>query len=179
MNEKGFTLIEIIITLVILGIIAVFSFAFFGSLTKTYGTMGAKSKAHLEAAYVLERISRELRDAKLVIVSSNTVDFEKANSTPQDNNAYVRYCLSGTNLYRQSSNDNFPTGCSGNLIAKNVTNFTVSPDGTHTDNQIITVTINITQDSESQSYSVDVYPKNYPGDFSGKNFGGNYAEKIY
>lgn len=184
MKDKGFTLIEIIITIVILGIIGVFSFAFFGSLTKTYTDMGSKTKAHMEAAYAIERISRELRDAKAVNINNNIIDFERANAIGQDSNRYVKFYRSGNELYRDSAGDSgFTTNTTHNLIAKNVSTFTVLPNGTPVPlNQVITITIGVTS-GESQTYTVDICPKNYAGstscDFTGRSYGGCYEEKIY
>ncbi len=184
MEDKGFSLIEIIITIVILGIIGLFSFAFFSSLTRTYAMIGAKRTVHQEAAYALERISRELRDAKTVNVNNSVLTLEKANPTGQDGNKYVRFDLSGSDLYRKSASDSgFTTNTTNYIIARGVSNFTVSPNGTPLPlNTIITLTIGITRDGETQSYSVDICPKNYTTDgscnFTGRSYGGCYDDKI-
>lgn len=182
MEDKGFSLIEIIITIVILGIIGLFSFAFFSSLTRTYAMMGAKRTVHQEAAYALERISRELRDAKTVNVNNSVLTLEKAHPTGQDDNKYVRFDLSGSDLYRKSASDGgFTTNTTNYIIARGVSDFTVSPLPPPL-NTIIRLTIGITRDGETQSYSVDICPKNYTTDgscnFTGRSYGGCYDDKI-
>ncbi len=188
MKDRGFTLIEIIITIVILGVIGLFSFAFFSNLTRTYAMMGAKRIVHQEAAYALERISRELREAKTVNAVNNVLEFERANPTPnpirQDSNKYIRFYRSGSDLYRDSASDSgFTTNITQNIVARGVSNFIVSPNGTPLPlNTIITLTISVTRDNETQSYSVDICPKNYNTtsscNFTGRSFGGCYEDKI-
>ncbi|HOV89451.1 MAG TPA: prepilin-type N-terminal cleavage/methylation domain-containing protein [Syntrophorhabdaceae bacterium] len=184
MKDKGFSLIEIIITIVILGIIGLFSFSFFSSLTRTYAMMGSKRTVHQEAAYALERVSRELRDAKKVNVNNDVLDFEKANPKGQDTNKYVKFYRSGSDLYRDSASDSgFTTNITHNIIARNASKFTVSLDGTPplTLNKIITLEIEITKDGETQSYLVGIYPKNYTNDscnFNSRSYGGCYEDKI-
>ncbi|HOJ70278.1 MAG TPA: prepilin-type N-terminal cleavage/methylation domain-containing protein [Syntrophorhabdaceae bacterium] len=182
-KDKGFTLIEIIITIVILGIIGVFSFSFFGYLTRTYSMMGSKRTVHQEALYAIERISRELRDAKEVNVNNNVLQFERANPTGQDSNKYVKFYLNGTDLYRDSASDSgFTTNTTHNIIARNVTSFTVSPSGTPlASNTVITISIGVTS-GETESYSTKICPKNYSDTgvctFTGRSFGGCYEDKI-
>jgi len=183
MKNRGFTLIEIIITIVILGIIGVFSFSFFGYLTRTYTMMESKRTVHQEAVYALERISRELRDAKEVIINSNVLQFERANPTGQDSNKFVKFYKSGTDLYRDSASDSgFTTNTTHNVIARNVSSFTVSPDGAPlASDTIIDISISITR-GETQSYSTRICPKNYSDSgtctFTGRSFGGCYEDKI-
>jgi len=184
MKEKGFTLIEIIITIVILSVIGVFSFSFFSYLTRTYTMMESKRTVHQEAVYALERISRELRDAKEVKVNNNVLQFERANSTAQDSNKHIKFYLSGTDLYRDSAEDSgFTTNTTHNIIARNVSSFIVSPSGTPlTLDTEVTISLSITK-GETQSYSVRVCPKNYSDTgactFTGRSFGGCYEDKIY
>ncbi|HOP86081.1 MAG TPA: prepilin-type N-terminal cleavage/methylation domain-containing protein [Syntrophorhabdaceae bacterium] len=184
MKERGFTLIEIIITIVILSVIGVFSFSFFSHLTMTYTMTESKRTIHQEAVYALERISRELRDAKEVKVNNNVIQFERAHATGQDSNKYIKFYKSATDLYRDSAGDSgFTTNTTHNIIAKNVSSFTVSPSGTPLPPDTeVTISLSITR-GETQSYSVKVCAKNYSDTgtctFNGRSFGGCYEDKIY
>lgn len=179
LRRCGFTLLEIVITIVILGIVGVFTFAFFGDLTKTYKLMGTKRASHQEAAYVVERISRELRDAKTILSANPSLQFLSAHGTAQDSNRYVMFCLSGGNIYRVSNVDeSFPACTTGRLLCSNVTNFNVAANG-----DIYTIDVTVSIGGQTQRYATSVSPKNYTqtGDcvFTGRDFGGCYEDKVY
>ena len=91
--NRGFTLIEIIITIVVLAIVSLFTFSFINTSAKTYQMVKTQNGLYFEAAYALERISRELNDATYVISSSsNSIVFQKVNySTTIDNRQFVDY----------------------------------------------------------------------------------------
>ena len=61
--NRGFTLIEMIIAIVVLGILGVFTFTFFGDYMNTYTQMRNRRSDHQEALYIIERITREFRNA--------------------------------------------------------------------------------------------------------------------
>lgn len=181
---RGFTLMEMIITIVILSVIALFTFTFFVDLTKVYTSMESQRGIHQEAAYIVERISRELRDAKSVSVAGNSVAFLKSHvvATDASTNVYVRFRLSGTDLYRDSgpSSTSYTTS---KIIGRNITNFTVAPTGALPQNTFAQVAVSVSQGGLTQSYATNVCPKNYTTTgsciFTGRDFGGCYEDRIY
>jgi prepilin-type N-terminal cleavage/methylation domain-containing protein len=65
-NNKGFTFIEIIIVIIVLGILSVFGFHFISTGIHTYSMMEKQKGLFDQATMVMERISRELRDANTI-----------------------------------------------------------------------------------------------------------------
>jgi prepilin-type N-terminal cleavage/methylation domain-containing protein len=180
----GFTLMEMIITIVILSVIALFTFTFFIDLTKIYTSMESQRSIHQEAAYIAERISREIRDAKSVSITGSNISILRSHAIATDSgsNVYVRFRLSGTDLYRDSG----PSGASymvSKIIGRNITDFTVAPTGILPQNAVAQVAVSISQSGLAQSYVTYVCPKNYTTTgscvFTGRDFGGCYEDRIY
>lgn len=181
-SRKAFTLIEIVITIVVLGIIGAFSFVFFTNLTQTYSILTEQSSAHQEAAYILERITRELRDAKNITVSGNSISFERSNATPVDVNLYVRFRYVNPYLYRDSgASDGIYTV--SKVTGKGVTAFTASPSGLLAKNTYLNISVTITQKNQSITYPSNICPANLTTTgsyvFTERHFGGAYEDKIY
>jgi len=163
--NKGFTLIETIITIVVLGILGVFTFAFFGNYMNTYTLMRDRRNLHQEAVYILERISRELRNAS-TITTTTPLSFQiPSPGTPADTSTTITYTLAGTQLSRTGN-------ISGAiLMGDNMNAFTVATITTPVTNCYL-----ITIQRGTESYSTAVCPKNIPKASSG--FGGNYADTL-
>ncbi len=178
-HYRGFTLIEMVITIVILSIVSVFTFYFFTNLTRTYRMMGEQRGAHQEAAYILDRISRELRDAKYVSTDVSSVTFQRSHGIATDSgNLYVRYRLSGTDLYRDSG-ASAGSYTMSKVIGKNVTTFAASPVGSPLPaDSTVQITVSISKTNQVQTYITKICAKNYPGYFKLRGFGGDYEDII-
>ncbi len=150
-QNKGFTLIEMIVTLVILSIISVFGWTFFSSNARTYVNMRNQRTVFQEGAYITERVTRELRDATGSSPCGTT--FTLAHGTPADPSTTVAYVLSSGQLTRN-----------GILIGDNISNFSVT--GTSC------CTVALTRGGIS--FTSIVCPKNIPGASGG--YGGNYYD---
>ena len=172
---KGFTLIEMIISIVVLGILGIFTFAFFGNYMSTYTQMRDRRNMHQEAVYIIERISRELRDATTVTSpaagTSTTLSFvipTSALATGGDTSTTISYSLSGTQLNRTGN-------ISGSILMGDsmdaVNGFAVTAITTPTP---VTNCYRITVQRGTETYQTAVCPKNIPKPSSG--FGGNYAD---
>lgn len=60
---RGFTLVELVMVILLLGIMATFSSQFIGIGTQIYGDASSREQLMSDARFALERLNRELRDA--------------------------------------------------------------------------------------------------------------------
>jgi len=162
--DRGFTLIEMIITLVVISILGVFTFSFLISSTNTYLLMRNQWTAHREGAYVVERISRELRDATAVS-ALNPLSFQMAHPTPMDPNTSIQYRLSGTRLFRGTRPG--AGGYTERLMGTNVGSFTVTGLANSC------YGISLSEVGGTVTYSTAVSLKNVV-----TRFGGNYQDTV-
>jgi prepilin-type N-terminal cleavage/methylation domain-containing protein len=168
---RGFTLIEMIITIVVLGILGVFTFTFFGNYMNTYTMMRDRRNMHQEAVYIVERIARELRNATTATYTGNSISFTMPSGTPADTSTSITYDLdpsNNTRLRRYGNNSNYilmgdnidPDPTKGFVITSPVTNC-----------------YRITVQRGTESYTTAVCPKNIVTT-PPTGFGGNYADNL-
>ncbi len=62
-REGGFTLVELVMVILLLGVMATFSSQFIGIGTQIYGDASRREQLMSDARFALERLNRELRDA--------------------------------------------------------------------------------------------------------------------
>lgn len=190
-NNNGFTLIEIIIVIIVLGILSVFGFSFISTAVHTYSKMEKQKSLFDQAAMVMERISRELRDAESITTpittigdpeeSGSTLEFTKSHGTPQETSTYdITFQLSGTTLQRIGS-----TTPAAVDLADNVSTFTAARVTTFDSGEVsldeITITLTLKSGDANITLRSYICPKNldyYPYKFTGRNFGGNWKEHI-
>ena len=170
--NKGFTLIEMIITILILGILGVFTFAFFGNYMRTYTLMRDRRNMHQEAVYIIERISRELRDAITVTSTSNSISFTipiSVLATGGDTSTTITYGLDATDATKLNRTGNI----SGSILMGD--NFSgINPFIVTAITTPVTNCYRITVQRGTESYTTAVCPKNIPKLLLG--FGGNYED---
>ena len=176
-GSKGFTIIELIVVIIILGVVGVFTFQFISSGIQTYITMQRQKDLLDEARLCLERMSREIRDAEQILSTSNDhIRILKSNDTTYDpaKTIVFRYRPANDDIRRRR----IPPG-SWNLLAENITNFTM----TNTSNEILILTILSTAVGESLTMGTKCFPRNLVSPPAGyKSFyrggQGNWREKI-
>ena len=186
-NNKGFTLIEIIIVIIVLGVLSIFGFSFLSTAIHTYSMMEKQKSLFDQATMVMERISRELRDAKSISAptsggSGSTLTFTKSHGTPQDSDTEdISFQLSGTTLQRVGTDtvnlaDNVKV--SSGFLVERITTF----DSGEVILEEITITLTL-EEAEAGDITLRSYicPKNldFTGDdYSGRNCEGNWEEDI-
>lgn len=183
-NNKGFTLIEIIIVIIVLGVLSVFGFSFISTAVHTYSKMEKQKSLFDQAVMAMERISRELRDANSISSPANpgdsgsTLTFTKSHGTPQETSTYdITFQLSDTTLQRIGSTTPAAVDLADNV--KVSSGFLVER-GTSPDEDEITITLILEEaGGENITLRTCIYPKNlaFAGDdYSGRNFGGDWEE---
>lgn len=66
-NHSGFTLVELLASMALLGLIVVMVFVIFSQSSKVWSKAGARVDQYIAARTVLEQIAREIRNAELVV----------------------------------------------------------------------------------------------------------------
>jgi prepilin-type N-terminal cleavage/methylation domain-containing protein len=169
--QRGFTLIEVIIVIVILSIISAITINFLVDSLKIY-TMTVNQKTLFdEGKLALERMCRDVRDARTLTTpaagaSGSTLRFTRNNATAQDSALEdIRFILSGTTLQKRKS---LPSVLLINL-ASNVSTFTVTRAASGVNELTIDLTLSLTS-GERVTLRTKVYPKNLPANTTYKNF---------
>lgn len=187
--EKGHTLIELILVVLILGIIGVFTFLFFDRNIRAYQLVRNRGENYQEASYILDRITRELRDATYVpICGTGFLAFQKGN--PRNGERVTWYGFSNSQLYRTSMS-NWVTPISGpKLMSRNVSVFRCesAPNPQTGDEATFQLTITLEkQGAPSLTMSTKVCPKNYCGGansptctegYAGRSFNKDYLDVV-
>jgi prepilin-type N-terminal cleavage/methylation domain-containing protein len=200
--KKGFTLIEIVMVIVVLSIIGLFTFSFLMSSTRTYQMMKTQGVLYQEASYMLERLTRELRDGTYTpSVSANSITFQRtynayAADSRIDGNAYIGFNQDSSNI-RRASSGTLPLPV-GQYIGGNVTSFSIAPNPdpfTTQENTAFTITIVVedlnnpdTVNRQKVLLTTTVCPKNYCGggpitstcipNYNGRSFNRDYQEYV-
>jgi prepilin-type N-terminal cleavage/methylation domain-containing protein len=131
LDNRGYTLIEIIIVIVILGIIGGFTFQMVGAGVQAFKKSSGRKDLYDQGRLALERMVRELRDGKEITdCSSSSITFKKAHpAQAADNIEEVKFELVGTDLKRVGDPNGNEGGPYEAVLASDVTSFQVGSEG--------------------------------------------------
>ncbi len=171
MNTKGFTLIEIIVVIVILSIVSAISIKFVADSLRIY-TMTVNQKTLFdEGKLALERMCRDIRDAKSITPFAGTassITFVRTNATAFDS-GLPGDTTGETITFRWTGGTNPLEKVKGGVgwaMANNVSAF----DVTNTTNEIqLYLKLSLTS-GENVTLQTRVYPKNLPSENLPPNF---------
>lgn len=156
-DHNGFTLIEIIMVISILGVLSLISFAFLGRTADTYQMASSQGKMNGELWVGMERMVRELQytnaaaniTAPALGATGSTLTFTKpACAICQDTSTAVSYTLTGTQLLRTTAT------MANQIVADGITAFSVA----RTAQNVLTITLTKTDGSNSMTMTESVYP---------------------
>jgi len=115
----GFTLIEVVITLIVVGVLATIGARIMSTAFQTYFAGREIAQDDAQVRYALERMTRELRGvrspADLTISTQNKIKFVDFSDTT------ISYRLSGTQLQRSQDNET-----SYQPLAENINTLTIT-----------------------------------------------------
>jgi MSHA biogenesis protein MshO len=115
----GFTLIEVVITLIVLGVLATIGARIMSTAFQTYFAGREIAQDDAQVRYALERMTRELRGirspADLTISTLNKIKFVDFSDTT------ISYRLSGTQLQRSQDNE-----ANYQALAENINTLTIT-----------------------------------------------------
>jgi prepilin-type N-terminal cleavage/methylation domain-containing protein len=169
--ERGFTLIEIIVVIIILSIVSAITIKFLVDGLRIY-TMTVNQKTLFdEGKLALEGMCRAIRDARSITgVTASSITFVRDNATAQDiaGETIVFQRNAGANTLEKVK----ASPASTSTMASNVTAFAVA----NATNEIqLQLTLQLPT-GENVTLQTKVYPKNLPKDATYKNFCQNWME---
>ena len=157
-QEKGFTLVELIVTLVLVGIIGTFTTLFM--YTGLNGYLRAKDTAEgaLKAQIALDRLSLELRDISEIeaFTANSTIDY------------FSTTLLGDRQIIYDANADTISLDVDGNvnLLLDDVQNFTMTAAykdlNYYTDgnNEVEAIDVNFTVGEIRRPFSARIFPRN-------------------
>jgi prepilin-type N-terminal cleavage/methylation domain-containing protein len=173
--QRGFTLIEIIIVIVILSIVSVITINFLVTSLRTYSMVVNQKTLLDEGKLALERMCRDIRNAQSIATpaaggSGSQIIFARTNATAQDiAGETITFQLTGSTLEKVKTS---PAATSA--MAANVSAFTVTRGATEDE---IKVVLALSRGSgENVTLQTKVYPKNLTDSAGYKNFFTNWEE---
>jgi prepilin-type N-terminal cleavage/methylation domain-containing protein len=171
--QRGFTLIEIIIVIVILSIVSGITIKFLVDSLRIY-TMTVNQKTLFdEGKLALERMCRDIRDARSITsVTTSSITFVRTNATAQDGagETITFQRNAGTSTLEKVKASPVVT----TTLVSNVSSFSV----TNSSNEIqLQLTLQLAS-GENVTLQSKVYPKNLVRDTTYKNFAQNWQEEL-
>ncbi len=142
-TNTGFTLIEVVITMVLFGIITYVVATAISTSTKAYFVTDIRKEAIDQARIALDRMTREIRNVKSREVDADLdtyidADIQTANASQfcfiDINSTRISFRYSGSIITREEGGAACP-GAGGNTLAENITSMSfwyILADGTRT-----------------------------------------------
>lgn len=159
-DQRGFTLIELVITIVLIGIVAGMGTNFFGLGLNAFLGQEARADLNNQGRLAVERMAREIRMIKSRTAgdlpgccSATTLSFVDMNG------ATVTFAKSGNTITRNGT-----ILAAGDSVTLNFAYYAqngTTPATTATAVWSIQVSLTVTKSGESQAYQVRVHPRNF------------------
>jgi len=165
MNTKGFTLVELIVTIVLVGIIGTFTTLFLYTGLSGYLRARDTAEGALKAQIALDRISLELRDI-------NAISAFNASPDPNPSIDYTSTTLPGQRRIRYDSTNNEifirigGVGGDENLLLDGVRSFAMTPNYADLNyysiggNVVEAINVLFTVGEINRQFSTQIFPRN-------------------
>ncbi len=159
-QSKGFTLVEIIITIVVVSVIAAFAAAILLQGVQSYFTEASRSDVHYRAKLAMERMAREIRlirnqGTDIITMTPTSLQFTDVNGSN------TGFTWAASTLYRWN-------GAGNDTLATGITSFSfnyLQQDGvtaaTPADVWYIDIALTSQQGTESLTMRSRVHPRNF------------------
>ena len=150
--EGGYSLVELILVIVLLGILAGFSFQFLSGGIDTYIVARDVADTSQQGKIALEKMAREARFARqgTISIETDSIFFTKFTGTPLDINLSITFSLNEEGELQRTSGDDTVT------LAENVTSFIPSQDS----NGDIKLELKMEKGDGRAHFQIQVYPRN-------------------
>lgn len=153
-NDKGFTLLEMVLSIILIGIIAGFIGGILFHETGMFKLIIPRKESKLDAKLVMERLLKEFRDSyQNSYNSGNNVSF-KVPYTVYKGYTSVRVFSSSNKLYLSTN------GTTPKIIADNVSFFNVTSLRWQPSRDQIKITLQLNKDGSIISQETSVYLRN-------------------
>ena len=157
--QKGFTLVELIVTLVLVGIIGTFTTLFMYTGLNGYLRAKDTTEGALTAQVALDRISLELRDVNAIsdFNANANIDYNFASGTVPDARR-IRYDTDDDEIL-------LTVGGTEYLLAENVENFTMTAASADLDNsgggelEVESIQVSFTVGDVERVFSARIFPR--------------------
>lgn len=158
-HEKGFTLVELIVTIVLVGIIGTFTTLFM--YTGLNGYLRAKDTAEgaLKAQIAIDRISLELRDINQIeaFTANNTIDYF---STALPGDRQIIFDANARTISLDVDGDINTL----NILLDEVSSFTMTANYVNLNNsvgnEVAAIDVSFTVGEIGRSFDVRIFPRN-------------------
>jgi prepilin-type N-terminal cleavage/methylation domain-containing protein len=158
-QENGFTLVELIVTIVLVGIVGTFTTLFL--YTGFNGYLRAKDTAEgaLNAQIALDRISLELRDIVEIGAFTNNVQIDYTYMTPDDNrkDRKIIYSNGAISLDVEGSTNELLDGVSNFTMTLTPADLNNSGDGS---NEVQAINVGFTVGEIRREFKTQIFPRN-------------------
>ena len=160
-QSAGFTLIELILTLVLVGIIGTFTSLFVYSGIRGYITTRQATEGALQAQIAMDRISLELRDINYLTSAPDT-------TAPDLSLSYKSETLSGTRELKYNTSENaiqisVDNGVSYHNLLDSITSCTLRMTYLNLDhdtgNEVKHIDLNFTLDGIGKEFRTRIFPR--------------------
>ncbi len=178
MKKRGLTLVELLISIFILGVIGSAIVALFSVGIKNYRASSAKAFMQREVNLAADNITRDIKQSIEILESYNgegrspTKMFLALPSVDEDNNSiyngndierdFIIYYLEGTNLHKSAianaSSSRYIEGGSDKIILKNVSSlsFTYTPNSPGTETTKVSTLATILKGVGGSTISIEI-----------------------